>query len=140
MDKVRINCMCKPVAGVTINGELEVCRGQNILQLAKDWYENQVADLHSPVGFEHCYVHIDGGVVSRKEACFMDDVYVNGRSEMHIIPVPVEEQQNNMNAERDALLRKIEEQNHIIKQNEDVLTVYKLMLKGMGIPDPFELK
>lgn len=91
MDKIKIGCVCKPVAGIIRDGSLEICKGQNILQSAKDWYEEQIADLIHPVSFEDCFVNIDGGAVSNKSAAFVDDVYVNADSKLCIIPLPVAE-------------------------------------------------
>lgn len=42
--------------------------------------------------------------------------------------------------EETALIRELEEKNRLVKRNEDRIMIYRLMLKGMGLPDPFELE
>ena len=86
MDKIKINCICKLAGGAVISGSMEICKGQNVLQSAKNWYEEQVLDLVNPVNFEDCFVHIDGGVVSRKAATFIDDIYVGDDSTLYVVP------------------------------------------------------
>lgn len=94
MDKIKISCICKPAGGVVVKGNMEICKGQNILQSAKEWYEGRIADFAHPVSFEDCFVHIDGGVVSRKTATFIDDVYVKNDSTLYVVPHPVEERKS----------------------------------------------
>ena len=94
MKKIKLNCVCRPTTGVVRKGSMEICKGQNVLQSAKNWYEEQVVDLVNPVNFEDCFVHIDGGVVSRKAATFIDDIYVGDDSTLYVIPFSVEERKS----------------------------------------------
>lgn len=94
MDKIKINCICKLAGGAVVSGSMVICKGQNVLQSAKEWYEEQIADFAHPVSFEDCFVSIDGGAVSLKTATFIDDVYVKNDSNLCIIPLPVEERKS----------------------------------------------
>ena len=94
MDKIKISCICKPAGGVVVKGSMEIYKGQNVLQSAKEWYEEQITNFAHPVSFEDCFVNIDGGAISRKTATFIDDVYVSSDSNLCIIPLPIEERKS----------------------------------------------